>query len=93
MKAKKAAPAIDDRDREVFLQGRVLQAVIHHDDGGAGRLRECRAGRPVARNDGRPLAREQELSALAARNPGSTVADALLDQLRAARVPPRTSAP
>jgi hypothetical protein len=36
---------------------------------------------------------EQELSALAARNPGSTVADALLDQLRAARVPPRTSAP
>ena len=54
-----AAAAVDDENREVLDQRRILKAVVHHDDAGAGKLREFRAGGAVAGDDGRREPRQQ----------------------------------
>ena len=45
--------AVDDGERQILAQRRVLQAVVHDDDAGAARSAEARAGGPVARDHGR----------------------------------------
>ena len=63
-----ARRTVDDRDGAILRQRRVLQAVIHHDRGGADLQRQPRAGGPVARDDdGRGRGKEQRLVADLAR--------------------------
>ena len=55
-----AAAAVDHQDREVLVQPRTLEAVVHHDRAGAGRARGVRAGDAVARHDGGREPRQQQ---------------------------------
>jgi len=55
-----AAAAIEEDDREILLERGILQPVVHHDDAGAGELREFRAGDAVARDDGRSETSQQQ---------------------------------
>ena len=55
-----AAPGIDHQHGKILGQRRVLEAVVHDDDAGAGRDRRLRALHAVARNDGRRGARQQQ---------------------------------
>ena len=52
--------AIDDDQRQILRQRKILMAVVHDDDVGAMLVRQRRARRAVARDDGRRGAREQQ---------------------------------
>ncbi len=51
---------VDDQQGDVFDQGGVLKAVVHQHQSGAGIRRRDGAGDPVAGDDGRQVAREQQ---------------------------------
>ena len=51
---------VDDQQREVLLQRRVLQPVIHDDGLRPGRHRRPRPGAAIGRDPGRPLGRQQQ---------------------------------
>ena len=55
-----AAAAVDQEDRQVLDQRRILKAVVHHNDGGAAPLRRRCARDALARNDGGREPRQEE---------------------------------
>ncbi len=55
-----AAAAIDQQDGEIFVQRRILKAVVHDDHGGAVLPRGFRARDAIARHDGGGKASQQQ---------------------------------
>ena len=55
-----AAAAIDEQDREILGERRVLKPVVHDDDVRAGEPRGFCARHAVARDDGRRKARQEQ---------------------------------
>ena len=55
-----AAAAVDQKDGKILYQRRILEAVVHDDDAGAGGSRHAGAGDAVAGDDGGRKARQHQ---------------------------------